>query len=207
MEEKTMQEWKKVALGVFIMVAFVAFVMLAMNTLYRGPQGEDYFGKPIPMQEFDTQEECEAHGGKWNVREEGPKRVPAVPVEREGEVVPVVGSTGWCDLQFYASQEYEKARESHDRNAAIILGVISIAAFVVGVFRVLPAPVGGGLAFGGIVLSLISLGQYWDYTNEYVRLGIIGIILVFLIGLAYRYAKGDDQKKKVEEKSGEAQEA
>ena len=195
-----MQGWQKLALGTFIMIAFVGFVMLAMETFYKAPRYSDYFPRyPVAEQEIATQEQCEEHGGKWIT--DSPRDVRTVHGEYEtrGE---------WCDLRYYANQEWEEARGAHDRNSAIILGIVSVVAFVagIGLVKTLPMPVGGGLAFGGIVLSLISLGRYWDYTNEYVRLGIIGIILVFLIGLAYRYAKGDNPKKKVEEKGEETQE-
>lgn len=191
-----MQGWKNVALGGFIMVAFVAFVILAVETFYKNPKYEDFFTPPpVPADQMQTEESCERYGGKW--MEYGKERypVPARPAPNH-EVTDMPAPNGWCEINFHANEKWETARAVHDRNAAIGIGVLAFFVFVVGMFRSgLPVALSGGLSFGGIVLTVFNLGRYWGEMNEYIRFVYLGLVLLFLVVIAFRYANDKSGKK------------
>jgi len=188
-----MHMFGKILLVIGIAIVFVMVVMSGKELFYKGPQYSDYFGKsPEARVEITDQAQCEEVGGKWFEPGEDP-RVPRPPV---APVAPVAideeGSerelAGRCDEGFEKREAFNKARDEHKRNAFIALMLIGIGTFIGGLVvtaikatdAVSPS-IGGGLAVGGIILSLIGTMEYWDDMNDLFRFILMSVALVLII--------------------------
>jgi len=184
---------EKIAFGLFTLIIFVGFVIFAMEVLHKEPQYNDYFQQhPILPSEITDQPECEQYGGKWvtaadyDKNQRFPPPRPAIVEKgdpRDGsEVIP---PQEWCDLDFYANEQWNAARETHDRYAAIILGVVSVGSLLLFATKRLPAPMGAGIGFGGIILAFYSLSRYWEHLDDIWRVLVLGVLLVITIIIGF----------------------
>lgn len=187
-----MQVLGKILLGLGITVMFVILVMSGKEFLYDNPRYDDYIQEPRPPAEIKTQEECEQIGGRWNSVEPAPVR-PLPPQESQKPEMPpeeINERTGWCDQDFEKREAYDKAREDYERNTFIGLTLIGMLAFIGGVISVTAkaasssAPsIGGGLAVGGIIVTIIGSAGYWSDMDPFFRfiLSAIGFAIIIAV--------------------------
>ncbi len=105
------------------------------------------------------------------------------------------GHTTWTteSSEAYNNCLDEKNKESelynYSRNSFYILNLIGLAAIIGGISLRKLEGIGSGLLGGGILVVLWSLGytrSYWSEFNEYVKLALLGIVLVVLIYFGYK---------------------
>ena len=95
------------------------------------------------------------------------------------------------ELRDKCNEEFQKqtSRYKYARNSFYILTLIGIAAIVVGMFIIKTEGIGSGIIGGGILTILWSLFytySYWTNFNKYIKLGVLGIVLVILIFFGYK---------------------
>ena len=86
----------------------------------------------------------------------------------------------------------------YSRNSFYILALIGLAAIIAGMFLIYLEGIGSGLIGGGIILILWNIGYSWQYVsnlNKYVKLILLGLILVILIYLGYKKIENAGSKK------------
>lgn len=73
-------------------------------------------------------------------------------------------------------------REKHNYVSFVMLGIISIASIIAGMY--LNGSVKDGIAGGGVLLLVYASLRYWGNVGEVVRLAVLGAGLVALIIIA-----------------------
>ena len=196
-----MSRFKSVLLAIAIAIVFVFFVGFGIASFYKAPKYED-FCVQREFKEAITQEKCEAENGKWTSYERGaPKPVMAenqllcTKISSVGknttlncETIEQITQSGYCDIDFYCREDFDKTREKYNRNVFIVATGIGIIILIVG-FALKMASVSAGLMSGGVLTILYGIIRYWTDLPDYGRFIILGIILAILIWLGYRRIK------------------
>ncbi len=166
------------ALGIGILLA--VFIGLGINTFYEKPEVNncnhnpievdesqcDYLDQPVPVKEQEIKTYC------WTQRE----------FTEEGETTKIVTEDPKYTECLEKNQE---ERENYSRNLFLILLVLGIIFIIIGVFISDVVAVSGGLMFGGIINIIHGIVRYWFQMSNYLRLGVIGVGLIVLIGIAF----------------------
>ena len=183
---------KDVVFGIAIIILTIFVTYYGINTIFPGVDYNEFCTPDRYNPYINTSVQCENAGGKWN---------PSYYEGNYAKPIPVEGSVeGYCDLDYYCRQDYEKEQKIRSRNVffiALPLGILIIAG---GAFFFGLEYVGAGLMGGGVGTLIYGSGAYWPYTENWVRfiLSLLGLIL--LIWLAYflnkRMQKKDKGKKK-----------
>lgn len=196
-----MSRFKSVLLAIAIAIVFTFFVGFGIASFYKAPKYED-FCSHREFKEVITQEKCGAENGKWvNYEREAPKAVMAENqllctkisgigknVTLNCETIEQITQSGYCDLDFYCREDFDKAREKYNRNVFIVATGIGIIILIVG-FALKMASVSAGLMGGGVLTILYGIIRYWTDLPDYGRFIILGIILAILIWLGYKRIK------------------
>ncbi len=197
-----MPAFKHVLLAIAITIVFVFFVGFGIASFYKSPKYED-FCVHREFKEVITQEKCEAENGKWvNYEREVPKPVAmdsnqllCTKISGIGKNVTLncetkeqITQSGYCDIDFYCREDFDKTREKYNRNVFIVATGIGIIILIVG-FALKMASVSAGLMGGGVLTILYGIIRYWTDLPDYGRFIILGIILAILIWLGYRRIK------------------
>jgi len=135
---------------------------------------------------YGEQVSCEEAGGLWTAYV--PERYP--PERYPGSVLPP-GETikGYCDQDYTCRNLYEAERSVYNRNVFIALVVLGAISLGLGFVLTTVSAVSSGLMFGGILSLFIGTVRYWSGMDEYIRLIVLGIVLVSLIVLGYKRLK------------------
>ena len=198
-----MPAFKHVLLAIAIAIVFVFFVGFGIASFYKSPKYED-FCVQREFKEVITQEKCELENGKWtSYNREIPKPVAAMDsnqllctkisgigknVTLNCETIEQITQSGYCDLDFYCREDFDKSREKYNRNVFIVATGIGIIILIVG-FALKMASVSAGLMGGGVLTILYGIIRYWTDIPDYGRFIILGIILAILIWLGYKRIK------------------
>ena len=196
-----MSKFKSVLLAIAIAIVFVFFVGFGIASFYKAPKYEDFCAQR-EFKEIIAQEKCEAENGKWTSYERGvPKPVMAgnqlfctrisdagKNVTLNCETLEQMQQSGYCDLEFYCREDFDRAREKYNRNVFIAAAGIGIIILIVG-FALKMASVSAGLMGGGVLTILYGIIRYWSDLPDYGRFVILGIVLAILIWLGYRKIK------------------
>lgn len=196
-----MPKFKLVLLAIAIAIVFVFFVGFGIASFYKAPKYED-FCTQREFKEVITQEKCGAENGKWvSYEREVPKPVMAEnqflcsKISGVGknmtlncETIEQIKQSGYCDLDFYCREDFDKTREKYNRNVFIVATGIGIIILIVG-FALKMASVSAGLMGGGVLTILYGIIRYWTDLPDYGRFIILGIILAILIWLGYKRIK------------------
>ncbi|MBN2567625.1 hypothetical protein JXB02_06105 [Candidatus Woesearchaeota archaeon] len=174
-------ELKERILAIGIAIVLALFIGFAANTIMPSKQWDDFCDQYYPGP-FDTQQSCEANGGRWNAPDMVPERgAPAVPTKLDNQSQPV----GWCDVNYFCNQEYESYNESYSRNLFVGLLVVGIAVFIVGALLRMQA-VAAGLMGGAVLTIIYGTLRYWGRASDIFRTVVLGIVLAILIWLGYK---------------------
>jgi len=171
---------KNIALGIAIIILTSFVTIYGIDLVYTQPDYNDYCDNnkgAAPYDSYDTDQACVAAGGKWN---------SVTPYET---VPPTKLVTGYCDLYFYCSQEYEDAMKVHYKNVFLVALPIGIAVLIAGAIFFGLESVGAGLMGGAIVTLIYGAGGYWQYAQNWLKflLSLAGLIVV--IYFAYWFNK------------------
>ena len=145
-----------------------------VNTFYKQPEYNDFCPEVRAAVFIDNEEDCISGEGKWF--EDGYLR----PVGEKN-------ITGYCDLDYYCRQDYEKAREVYSRNIFLITLPLGILIIVIGTLIFGLEAVGAGLMGGGVGVILWGVTGFWRFADDWLKflLSLIGLIII--IWLAYYF--------------------
>jgi len=170
-----MDKTKRVLLTIAIAIVFFAFVFFAKQSIYPAPEWEDYCDEfrakslrevPAVPTVVENSEDCINEGGKW---ESG-------------------GEDGWCNTNYYCSQDYDEARDIDSKYSFIVFLIISIVTIIISILFI-KNMVSGGFLGGGVLLLLYSVMSYWENFSDVLRTVLLGVALVVLVILGYRKFK------------------
>lgn len=159
---------KAFILGVVIAIVLSSFVIYVIESFHPTPKWEDYCGElryPKTIGDKEeiinvTQESCEANdGAKW--------------------------MNNYCDYEYECRQSYEDANEKHRSVIFFIAVPAGLVAVALGLFLALPS-VSSGLMLGGVFLTIYGTSNYWDKFSDWIKVLILGIVLIILIWLGYK---------------------
>lgn len=170
-----MKNIKEKLLSIAIAIVLVFFIIYGINTFYKNPRYED-FCQEIPLKQNITEDECLGIGGKWTS-----ERIPVI----EGQPKQI----GYCDPTYTCRQEYDTSREKYDKIVFIISGILGLAAVIIGGILLKLESVSAGVMGGGILTIIYGTLRYWGHLEDVGRFLILGIILVVLIFIGYKYLK------------------
>ena len=178
MKHKRM-EWKAKFLAIAIAIVFTAFIFYGVNTVHPSPEWDDYCGDVyVAPNQINTSEQCVSAGGQWNT-----DRYPKPVVPREGTMEP-----GWCDFYQECQDAYDGA---HDKYRQVVFFVTLIAglAALIGSLAIGAGSVSAGIMGGGILTMFLGIMFYWERLGDYVRVIMLGIVLVILVWVGYKKLK------------------
>ena len=105
-----------------------------------------------------------------------------------------------CNQQSMAcSNKANTLSYSHNRDNFFILAILGIAAIVAGVFLKKLEGIGSGFLGGGVLVilwSLIYTWEYWLNWPKYLKVALLGLVLVLLVYLGYTKIENIVKKKK-----------
>ena len=162
---------KAIILSVVIAIVLSAFVIYLIESINPSPQWDDYCGnvsgpravtdpKGAPLTDNETS--CVANNGVWR--------------------------NGYCDYYSECQKEFDAENEKHNRIVFIVAAIGGLIAIILGIFLALPS-VSSGLMLGGGFLMIYGTSQYWYKLSNWIRVVMLGVVLIILIWLAYRKLK------------------
>lgn len=169
---------KEVLLGIAILVMTIFVTYYGVNTIYPSNDYND-FCKPDRVLIANNSQECSEAGGKWN---------PMVSNDFK--------SPGYCNFDFYCSQEFETANKIRSKHVFLVALPVGIAIIILGAFFFGLEAVGAGLMGGGVGTLIYGAGAYWPYTENLIRFLLSLAGLAILIFFAYYFNKKFSKKNK-----------
>ena len=171
----------KWVLIVGILITLNLFFYFSINLFHKEPKFDQFCKTEQINIQPENKDDCVAKGGQWNGNYNYGKPIPASELKN----IP----SGYCDIHFSCSKEYQETREVYQRNifvAFVVLGIISI---ILGfVFSAIEA-VSLGLSLGGLLSLIIGSIRYWSAMDDYLRVIILGLALAMLILLGVKKFK------------------
>ena len=185
---------KAIILSVVIAIVLSAFVIYLVESINPTPQWDDYCGNvsgpryayntnvvpPVPL--------TDVSGPRYAY---DAKVVPPVPLmENETQCVANGGiwKNGYCDYYYECQKAFDAVNEKHNRVVFIVAAIGGLIAIILGLFLALPS-VSSGLMLGGGFLMIYGTSQYWYKLSNWIRVILLGVVLIVLIWLAYRKLK------------------
>lgn len=159
---------KSLILSVVIAIVLSSFVIYLVESFHPTPKWEDHCAEiryPKTIGEKSeiinlTQETCEQNeGAKW--------------------------MNGYCDYEYGCRKNYETANDKHKSIIFFVAVPAGLIAVSLGLFIALPS-VSSGLMLGGVFLTIYGTSNYWDKFSDWIKVLILGIVLVVLIWLGYK---------------------
>ncbi|MBT3643132.1 hypothetical protein HN604_03130 [archaeon] len=165
---------KHLILTILIALVLVFFIAYAIQSIYPGPEYEDYCGERGNGIIYDDQTNCIDNGGQWS--------------DYNTKPFPEPEPTGYCDMDFTCRQEYDSAREIYERNVFFANLLLGILAVIASLFLMVEA-VSTGFMGGGSIMLVYGTIRYWGNLSDILRTFFLGIALFILIYLGYKKLK------------------
>jgi hypothetical protein len=176
--KKSEHKIKEVLLGIVIAIIFLMFCVFGTKLIYDNPEYKDYcnnsYTSPLKiasnyntsMELENKANECYKQGG-----------IPKYEYDEEG-----CGIDLECD---FCSKNFEEANKDYTKNLFLISLIFGMIVIVISVLFIKISMISGGLMGGSIFFMIYGTGGYWSYMDDFLRFGILGIVLGVLIWLAY----------------------
>ena len=173
---------KNLIISVAVLVLTLSVSIFGVKLFYSSPEYNQFCGEFRDMEFINTSEKCEDLEGKW--------------IDNFGPKTKNLEFQGYCDLNYYCGQEYERATESYSRNVFLIAIPVGIALIFLGFVIFGLESVGAGLMAGGVGTIIYGVGGYWRFTGNLFKFttSLMGLIAVILI--AYKFNSRFYSKKK-----------
>jgi hypothetical protein len=178
---------KNIVIGIAIFILSLSVGIYGISTLYgEGPQYNDY------CPQIYTEVDCIDAGGVWisTANPNGPINIPA-----DGSKSAPAREEGYCDNYEKCNKEFEDVQREYFKKIFLTALPVGIAFIAAGVIIFGLETVGSGLMAGGIGLIIFGTGQFWRFTEDWLKFVLSFVGLIIVIGLAY-YANKKWQKKK-----------
>jgi len=157
-----------------IALTLVFFVAYAIQSIYPGPEYEDFCGEREYGTIYDDQISCETNGGYWQTYPNKP--------------LPEPESVGWCDIDYECNKEYKEVKDLYERNVFFLNLFFGILAVILSFFLTVEA-VSIGFMGGGSIMLVYGTIRYWGNLSDIWRTFFLGIALFILIYLGYKKLK------------------
>jgi hypothetical protein len=175
--EKTSQPKKllKWAVSIALVIVINLFFHYIIELVYPEPTFEKFC--PMNPVQYVTAETCVASGGQWTNNQFSPQEI--TKAVKDGQPL------GYCDANFTCNQNFNDAHSVYNRNAFVVLVILSIIVLAAGVF--IPVEVlSMGFSWAGVVSLIVATFKYWSDANNIMRVVILIIALAMLIWLAIK---------------------
>lgn len=176
---------KKALLSITIAIVLAFFIFTGIETFYPEPTRTDCFNAR-------TEEACIAAGGNWQTFEDR-TRDTFISCQKISESETEINLTcsnirpaqevprgdGYCECH------RTDAQEAYNRIIFIIATLLGLIAVIFGVVFNIPS-VSSGVMGGGLLIIVVVLIRFWQYSTDVLRFVIIAILLGVLIYLGYK---------------------
>ncbi len=168
-----------------IVIVLNLFFNYALSLVYKQPLYGDYCPMIQVVNMPQTEGECVYEGGQWTndpsyANMYAPNPVPAG-----------ISKTGYCNLDYTCSDNFNKTTETYNRNVFIILVVLGAISVALGNFFAGNAVISSGLSMAGVLSFIIASTRYWSSANDAIRVVILAIALGLLFWIAYKKFKNN----------------
>ena len=96
----------------------------------------------------------------------------------------VEGGPGYCDYQDPCYTGLQETQEAHNRIVFIVSLVVGVVALIVMLLLKVEI-ISTGISAGAIILLLYGTVRYWQYADDLLRFGLVGVALAILLYVAY----------------------
>jgi hypothetical protein len=171
-QPKNLLKW---AVSIALVIVINLFFHYVIELVYPEPKFESFC--PVTTEIYTTAEMCVGAGGQWTNNQFTPQEI--TKAVKDGQ------SLGWCDANFTCNNNYQSAHSIYNRNAFVVLVILSIVVLGLGVF--LPIEVLSlGFSWAGVVSLIVATFKYWSDANNIMRVIILIIAIAMLIWLAVK---------------------
>jgi len=189
--KKSEHKIKEVLLGIIIAIVFLMFCVFGVKLIYDSPEYNNFcnYSYTSPSK---VSNDCNISSELQNKANECYKQggIPKYEYDEEG-----CGIDLECD---FCNKEFDEANKNYTKNLFLISLILGLIVIAVSVLFIKISMISGGLMAGSIFFMIYGTGGYWNYMDDFLRFGILGVVLGVLIWLAY-YLKNEkwfDKKKK-----------
>jgi len=165
---------KHLILTGLIALTLVFFVAYAIQSIYPGPEYEDFCGEREYGIIYDNQATCESNGGLWQ--------------DYQTKPFPEPEESGWCDINYTCNKEYQDVKDLYERNVFFLNLFFGIVAVILSFFLTVEV-VSIGFMGGGSIMLVYGTIRYWGNLSDIWRTAFLGIALFILIYLGYKKLK------------------
>ena len=163
------------AVSIAIVIVINLFFHYVIALVYKEPKFEQFC--PVQNVQLVTPESCVDAGGQWTNSQLAPMEI--TKAVQSGQPL------GWCDPNFTCQKTYDAAHSIYNRNAFLVLIILSVITLIAGVlvpFEVLSL----GFSWAGVVSLLVATVKYWSDANNFIKVIILALALGALIWLAVK---------------------
>lgn len=162
---------KNLVLGIGIVIVFGLVLWQGIEAFYPSADYNDYCGGVRTAEFIDTPDRCEANGGQWNAY---------------STKDPTTNATGYCDLYYTCSREYQDAMKDHSQVVFYVALIVGIIAIIAGYAILSVEPVGSALIGSGIWSFVYGTMVNWANLSNVWRFLLLLVALALLIYIALR---------------------
>jgi hypothetical protein len=179
---------KNIILGIIIGFVFLLFCVYGTKLIYKEPTFENYCntsyysGYYPPEKTGIITANC-SYPTILNLKTQNCS-------VQKGNPEPIYDDKG-CQTDVYCnlcSLDYQAVDKIYSKNLFIIAIVFSLIVIIIALFAIAVESVSGGLMFGSLMFLVYGTGRYWQFMDDWLRFIILGIALVILIYVGYRFA-------------------
>lgn len=166
---------KNILLGIAIFILTMFVGIYGISTLHgESPEYDDYCPNNLINQII-----CEQEGGVWVNNTQ-------LVTDARGSTKPIPVEGGYCNYDYTPCQkEFEEAQKKYYKKLFLTALPIGIIIIVAGALIFGLEVVGAGLMAGGVGVVVYGTGQYWRFTDDWMKFIISLIGLIIVVWLAY----------------------
>ena len=155
----------------FIIVIVISLVFhYAIASLYKTPDTSTFC--PVQPAIYTDATTCVNNGGQWTNFELTPDQITTN--------IQTGQPLGTCNPNYTCMNNFNHAVSTHNKNAFIILIVLSLVVLVAGFFIPFQA-ISWGFMWGGALSLVVATFEYWGDASSASKLVILIIVLIFLV--------------------------
>ncbi|MEK6884845.1 MAG: hypothetical protein AABY22_34755 [Nanoarchaeota archaeon] len=176
---------KNLLLGIAIFILTIFVGIYGISTLYgESPEYDDYCPSNIHI----NQSICESEGGVWINNSQ-------IVSDVRGAVKTIPAEGGSCNYDYTPCQkEWEDAQEKYYKKVFLTALPIGIVIIIAGALIFGLEVVGAGLMAGGLGIIIYGTGQYWRFTDDWLKFILSFVGLIIVVWLAYYWNKRWNKK-------------
>ncbi len=161
-----------------IVIVLNLFYNYSLSMIFSEPDYNTFCPQKQMVIAPENSEQCLATGGSWI---EYPKPV------KSGEAI------GYCDQSFSCNQKYQEVSKVYNKNLFVSLVVLGVVTFVLGLVFVNFEILSIAFSIGAVLDFIIASIRYWQYSDNLLKVFILGVALAVLIWVAVKKFKVSTQ--------------